>query len=778
MEEQKYLAEIRACRDQLNQENADEILARLEALEKLKPVRAEWYLAKAEAVYLKTGDAGEVNRILAGKVWDLYNYDGVCEINEFYLRVDEEQGYDMDWARTRMGLALFRRWWGIANEEDCLFAKEKEEQVAAGYQRFLAGDHTKERLKALFWNSHLESDFVAEVLYDALSQRLYSHPSRVFGWVRQISNMGYLTEKLDCQEETPVIVAAQGEGDRLQCLAAAHALTLLGRRVCFVDAPVRVQTEGGISIEDTLAVTLENCEERGRMRIFRSVELSEGEGEEAESNIDHVIQKICQEYVGEGCALILCAGVLLDALSGSRLLRKQMGRLYSFRSDYTEERTLSFGWVGNYLAYISELYCIDATAAVAAPSRCHFSIVLPARGSAATLEYTLKTCLEQRYEGDFEVIISDNSPEGCHEIRELCREMEDPRIVYVKTPRNLQLAKSFEFAILQARGDYVLTLGADDALLPWTLEVLEEVTRANPKEEIIQWDRGFYAWPGFNGGQENQFVIPGSYRKGEYGCSYRERNQYLASILKQPQSMYLLPTLYINSCFKRSYLQTLMDRTGRLWDGICQDLYMGVVTAVLHDRILYLSYPLAIAGMSGNSVGARSKTTRTTSEDFDKEQAQIHREQNVGGYCMSGTERLLPATGTDTDSLYLSLLRAVTIGLLSEKCLTEVFDWKQFFLNLAGELDVRDVVFDRKVHEMRYAAMWQGEEFLAWFDEKIYHRCLVPRIIDEKKIQKSFWKKTYQEGPIKGGGKILDASKRGVRNVWEAARLFSRETGL
>jgi hypothetical protein len=199
--------------------------------------------------------------------------------------------------------------------------------------------------------------------------------------------------------------------------------------------------------------------------------------------------------------------------------------------------------------------------------------------------------------------------------------------------------------------------------------------------------------------------------------------------------MYALPMLYINSCFKRSYFKTLLERTGRLWDGICQDIYMGVITVCIHPQILNIDYPLTIAGMSPRSVGANANLGQKTNTEFEKMMQEVRTDHNLGGYWRSYLERLVPDTGSDVSSMYLCLLRAVNIGVLPEQYLTEVFDWKKIFMDIFILMDVRDVAYDRKLHEMRYAAMQNGEV-------------------------------------------TLDASEYGVTNIYGAVKLFEKLTGL
>lgn len=52
----------------------------------------------------------------------------------------------------------------------------------------------------------------------------------------------------------------------------------------------------------------------------------------------------------------------------------------------------------------------------------------------------------------------------------------------------------------KAKEEFIFSIGSDDAVLPWALKVLDDVRRQYPQEEVIQWEQGFYAWLGLNGG--------------------------------------------------------------------------------------------------------------------------------------------------------------------------------------------------------------------------------------------------------------------------------------
>lgn len=136
------------------------------------------------------------------------------------------------------------------------------------------------------------------------------------------------------------------------------------------------------------------------------------------------------------------------------------------------------------------------------------------------------------------------------------------------------------------------------------LATLRKILKEFPDEEVIMWDRLLYFWPGGDRGREDQLFIPTtSYRADDVRYGYIDSNAYLQATLDLDISMYLLPMFYINSGFRRSYLQRLIEKTGKFLDGDSQDIYMGLINYALNDQLLYIQHPITIAGMSSNSTG-------------------------------------------------------------------------------------------------------------------------------------------------------------------------------
>lgn len=732
----------------------DQKLEKLEELYKQKPVRAEWFLAKAKLTVEKERKRGSGYTILSGKTFWKEPADTVAEVQKFLAELDlmgndkpmaECRRFQADWARNDE--AAVRRAWSRLREAeaDALQRWEKFQPLADSYLACY---------KCL--NYYLLRMYALSVGQNTIPRRV---------WIENQSNVGYLKEAVD-RKKTFVILADSPDYWN-EAVVLGRCLTGLGCPVYLLNVPGQIEVDGPVALADTVAVSMENAEELYGFTLIPAVELVL-RGKSLGDNSADILAGLCRDEN----VVVLASSDRFQALSRTEVLRNRIDNLYGHETPFSADY-FAFGWAGSYTNYLDGLYDMDTKAAVYGEARCRFSVVIPVRNSAGTLQHTLKTCLNQRYQGDFEIVISDNSTEGNTEVYQFCQTVTDRRVRYCRTPRDLRLSRSFEYAFLQARGEYIMALGADDVLLPWALEVWDRMIGQFPDEEVFLWDRGYYVWPEFKKGQQDKLVIPGNYKKDSVRAGHLELARGLNMFLKDPGNMYLLPMLYINSGFRRSFLRTLLEGTGRLWDGICQDIYMGVVVSALKEKCVLISYPLTMAGMSSGSEGARANSPledQAGGKAFLSRQLQ---ENNVGGFSKSGIECLAPESGTDVTSFYNSVLRAVQRGLLPMHYLEDVFDWKQWFWNSYRIMDKRDIFFERRIHQMRYVARKHGEEFLKWFDETIYQEALRPVVFPEEETGR----KMYQEEDT-GEYRVVDASKYGVRNSYDASLLFERLTGL
>ena len=112
----------------------------------------------------------------------------------------------------------------------------------------------------------------------------------------------------------------------------------------------------------------------------------------------------------------------------------------------------------------------------------------------------------------------------------------------------------------------MLIIGADDAVLPWGLRALDEVLQ-HTEADVIKWDRGQYIWPGYGKGLDDLLTMPGGYQKEIYNLYEIPNIDYWSQVMTNYQCMYNLPNLYLNSGFRRRYLNAPGGRQGRREQG-------------------------------------------------------------------------------------------------------------------------------------------------------------------------------------------------------------------
>src|SRR5687767_2195524 len=97
------------------------------------------------------------------------------------------------------------------------------------------------------------------------------------------------------------------------------------------------------------------------------------------------------------------------------------------------------------------------------PDRPLISIVIPTRERVETLRSTLRTALNQESQR-IEVLVSDNaSTDGT---AEFVASIRDPRLRYVNPGQRVSMSDNWDFALRSARGEYVVIIGDDDAVVP------------------------------------------------------------------------------------------------------------------------------------------------------------------------------------------------------------------------------------------------------------------------------------------------------------------------
>jgi len=303
--------------------------------------------------------------------------------------------------------------------------------------------------------------------------------------------------------------------------------------------------------------------------------------------------------------------------------------------------------------------------------------------------------------------------------------------------------------------------------------ILNEEKFKNHK--LIQWIRGFYAWPGFNGGQENQFVIPLYSEKNKIKIIDQNAETLIRRCIDRSGEMYVLPNMYINSGFTRSYLTDLYEKTGELLNGSAQDIYMGVTNCAINKSVLTIEYPITVAGMSSASVGS---ICNGVSGKYDKS-IEVKFATLVGGKGISMpvqgriSKKIFAHIRADVGGLYKGMDKLTRRNVLKIDLneLTDVKKMQSQCIKVMDSLGDKYMVNFLIGYEIVKSI---SDDYKKWYQNNIMNMLNNISYMPEEYIMARKKEKMFSEGYTIGGGITLDASRYDVENIYDAVNLYKK----
>ncbi len=559
------------------------------------------------------------------------------------------------------------------------------------------------------------------------------------------------------QEETDytICLVVDNEEDTYHYNMLASLLVKLGKKVIVIlpEIDFDIQDEE-YDLEYFIQHSFNNAETIGQITYYVPVSIL-SKGEYLESTRYRLLYLLAEREMGH--LPLFAERSTLDQLSDSEIQRKHIHYQFNAFEHINSEWSTCFGYVLGYEKYLSELYHMNIDDALNKKSIYDYSIVIPVRNNSATLANTIESCLNQSYD-NYEIIISDNSDRDNYAIENMIRTYDNHRIKYIRTPRNLPIAKSFEYAYLNASGEFIISLGADDALMPDALININQVYNKYPNEDIIMWDTIHYVWPEFMfSNQSDQMIIKRMYEPKVLRTLYLDSQDMLYDVLNFRRSQYAIPLLYINSGFKRAYLKKMLDETGAMIDGIAQDIYTGLANLAIQEKILYLQYPITMAALSSNSSGAVS-LKGVTDEETTKARDKEYLDTNIGINVERGLESMIIRTDGDISVVYTSLFRLIDMNCLPDSLIDNI-DWKMTIKNIIEQLQYDDIHLERVFISYLNLARFISEDTYQWLINEFNNG----DVSFLKNVQNS--EKDYFKGIDQHGSLHLDVSDFGVSDV-------------
>ncbi|MBY0118828.1 glycosyltransferase [Paenibacillus sp. FSL L8-0435] len=391
--------------------------------------------------------------------------------------------------------------------------------------------------------------------------------------------------------------------------------------------------------------------------------------------------------------------------------------------------------------------------------RPRFSIVIPTRNSPNVLKHTLMTCLDQDFH-NYEIIVGDNSSDNLTKL--LVEELDSSKIRYYKTVSELKMTDSFNFAISNAEGEYILVLGSDDGMLKHALKTLDDIIFST-NVNILHWNSVFYCWPDVKlEGQENLIHIPNipSGRVNLSTIKYSEVVKYIGDYQLPYNAM---PMLYCNAVVHRDIVLELKELTGQVFNGLIPDVYSGFALASIQEEYTHIDAPITIGGSSGKSTGISF-----VKPNLDNESKKIH--QDFLTLNNNGVDRysIIP----DVPSVAVAVAEACLTARNSfgEKNLKYDLNRKKMLEQCAEELKASGSnlpIYLQKIYDSlvddTHLQQWFTENYIENYD---YYEQVAKRSA-----------RVYQKGFSPNGDLILDLSDFNITNVYGAAIMFSRITG-
>lgn len=403
-----------------------------------------------------------------------------------------------------------------------------------------------------------------------------------------------------------------------------------------------------------------------------------------------------------------------------------------------------------------------------------FSIMVPVRNAEEVLKPALLTCLEQDYQGSYEIVISDNSTPGNNNTYEIIKELNSSKIKYLRTDGSLQIEENFENALNNTRGDYVMCMGGDDGVLLHSLRYLDFVTNQLPNEDIFHWNMVAYGWPGIIlDHYADKMCIPGVQYKDKCTFNYLDSKTILEGVASFKYRFTSLPILYNSALVSRRILNELKQKYGKLFAIAPQDVWSGVSLLTLRSKFVHLNTFLGIGGTSKRSGGAIAETIKLHA--YNEIQDNRNTKNDINDFFKINRNKLmfrskyLPNFFTEQSTVVEVFLYMIENKTLEYEWFTKI-NWKYLFdvWISAVMIDDSPQLFKLKMEDiLEKVRLHNNRDWENWFLNNYYKNTEFKGFTKVSNV-------SMVDGFKEDGGYIISPSKFGYKDVYGAAKLFSK----
>ncbi len=381
----------------------------------------------------------------------------------------------------------------------------------------------------------------------------------------------------------------------------------------------------------------------------------------------------------------------------------------------------------------------------------YFSICVPTRNRADTLKYCLKSVLHQDFD-NFEIIVSDNS-DGM-EAQKVVSEINSGKIKYFKQKEVLPMTDNYEFAVAQAKGEYVICIGDDDGLVIDSLGYLFNFIQKY-QAKVVKCCTVTYCWKGSLINKDSTLTHPTSRAVTEV---------YSKSVLQKVFAMefdyFHLPMMYYGAVHK-SVIEKIKSVQGSVFaDAASLDMYSGMCIAWLEEKFFISDYPFTIMGNSAKSNGTNHHQRNNKKNDVSNEFVKLGKIDLL--YQKYNVVKLHHNVKSIT---WLSMMQFVNNFKLQKEDL--IVNDKKFFLRLNNpNVILHKINFDTEIEDSFAQANYSKQ----WMDNALKTLGEAP----------SYYPDLYSMVHFFTGHKTIDPLLFNVDNVYDAAILCNnlRESSI
>ncbi|GAB3035831.1 glycosyltransferase family 2 protein [Spirosoma pulveris] len=226
-----------------------------------------------------------------------------------------------------------------------------------------------------------------------------------------------------------------------------------------------------------------------------------------------------------------------------------------------------------------------------------FTIVIPTRERADTLQHSLRTCTTQDYD-NLTIIVSDNC--GRDNTRDVVESFADPRVKYINTGKRLSMSHNWEFALDHVQDGFVTYLGDDDGLLPNAVAESNRILTETGLSSInMNPNTDMYLWPSYFRKQQAG-MMKVSFQNG---YEIRDGHTELQKLMYCKQEHSPIPCVY-TSFIDMAVINQVKRVSKPFFRSQIPDSYSAVALANSLGKYVYAKRRLRLNGISSHSTGS------------------------------------------------------------------------------------------------------------------------------------------------------------------------------